>query len=388
MADVLPIALPVEPVGEGFDALEALQNLPLVMFVADSAGNIIFSNVAAEHFFLSSSRSLKVNGLSGVFGDVTALKQHIHEVATSQSGITLHQIEIEKTPKENVLMDVKLASFASQPNGAEPLVLISIHSVGGGLQTTTDNSKNVASLADMLAHEVKNPLSGIRGAAQLLEQNANNEDKKLTEIICRECDRIRSLVESMEHFSDEQALEFDGVNIHHVLDHVLAVSKAGFASDVNIQTVYDPSLPLVRANHDALVQVLLNLVKNAAESIELAGKAGRGEIIIKTAYRHGGSTAGKPLLNPSLTLALAPIEISIHDNGTGIPETLLNSLFEPFITRKKVGKGLGLALVQKILNLHHSSIVAENTGSGAQFRLYLPLYTGDMPKTNGGNKHD
>jgi two-component system nitrogen regulation sensor histidine kinase GlnL len=372
MADVLPISLTISPSsGAGFDALEALQNIPLVLIIADKLGEVIFVNIAAEQFFLSSSRLLKTNGLDAIFGQKENLKLHINQVATNQSSITLRQVEVEKTPKENILSDISLTTFAGLLNSAEPLVLITMQPHDKKYKATANNAQHVASLADMLAHEVKNPLSGIRGAAQLLEQNADEEDKKLTQIICQECDRIRTLVESMEHFSSEQELDFSGVNIHHVLDHVIEVSKVGFASSINIQTIYDPSLPLVRANYDALVQVILNLVKNAAESIEIEGRAGRGEITIKTAYSHGGNTKE----NQSFSSVFAPIEITIHDNGTGIPKALLGNLFEPFVTRKKVGKGLGLALVDKLLNLHQASIFAENTAVGAQFKLYLPLFS-------------
>lgn len=375
MADILPINSKVGNAAvQTFDPLEALQNIPLVTFVVDETGAIVFANIAAEHFFLISNRQLKANGLGFIFSDEAVLKNHIKNVVESQGVVTLRQFEIEQTPRAKTIIDLNLTSFNSLANSNKPLVLLTINNSQMEHDSVDKNANNVASLADMLAHEVKNPLSGIRGAAQLLEQNAQDEDKKLTQIICQECDRIRLLVESMESFSDSQAFEFAGVNIHHSLDHVLGVAKAGFASNINIQTIYDPSLPLVRANHDALVQVLLNLVKNSAESIAMSDNAKRGEIIIKTAYSHGG--AGSSVHNKSTVQT--PIEITIHDNGTGIGDELLDTLFEPFVTRKKVGKGLGLALVQKLLNSHQARIFAENTATGAQFKLYLPIFRGEL----------
>ena len=260
MADILAIN-PQAP--QSFDAFEALQTLPFATFILDQHSHIMFANIAAEQFFLSSSRMLGSKGLGAVFSDFTVFEKHIEQVVQNQNSITLYKISVEKALKQQVFVDVTLAPFS---NETETNILLTI----AGISQSSDKVESVdrvASFADMLAHEVKNPLSGIRGAAQLLEQNASSEDKSLTQIICQECDRIRTLVESMERFSEDDAIELKSENIHHILDHVTAISRAGFAEDVNIQAIYDPSLPLVSANHDALVQLLLNLVKNAAESV-------------------------------------------------------------------------------------------------------------------------
>ncbi len=128
-------------------------------------------------------------------------------------------------------------------------------------------ARSVTALASMLAHEIKNPLSGIRGAAQLLEQAAADEDRALTRLICDEADRIVTLVDRMEVFSDERPVEREPVNIHDVLDHVKRLASTGFARRIRIVEEYDPSLPPVFANRDQLIQVFLNLVKNAAEAV-------------------------------------------------------------------------------------------------------------------------
>ena len=128
-------------------------------------------------------------------------------------------------------------------------------------------ARSVTGLAAMLAHEIKNPLSGIRGAAQLLETAVSDEDRALTRLITDETDRIVSLVDRMEIFSDERPIDRYPVNIHVVLDHVKAIAKNGFASQIKIVEDYDPSLPSVYANRDQLIQVFLNLVKNAAEAV-------------------------------------------------------------------------------------------------------------------------
>ena len=180
----------------------------------------------------------------------------------------------------------------------------------------------------MLAHEIKNPLSGIRGAAQLLEQQASSEDRMLTRLICDEADRIVTLVDRMEVFGDDRPVARGPVNIHSVLDHVKRLAQSGFARNVRFIEDYDPSLPSVLANQDQLIQVFLNLVKNAAEAVVDLGTD--AEIQLTTAFRPGVrlSVPGKK------TRVSLPLEFCVKDNGSGVPEDLLPNLFDPFVTTK------------------------------------------------------
>ncbi len=146
-------------------------------------------------------------------------------------------------------------------------------------------ARSVSGLAAVLAHEIKNPLSGIRGAAQLLEPGLTDDDRALTQLICTETDRIRNLVDRMEVFGDERPLGAEPVNIHQVLDHVKRLAETGFADGIRISVDYDPSLPPLAGNRDKLIQAFLNLVKNAAEAIQEAREPGR--IVLRTAFRPG-----------------------------------------------------------------------------------------------------
>jgi len=232
-------------------------------------------------------------------------------------------------------------------------------------------ARSVSALAAMLAHEIKNPLSGIRGAAQLLEQSAGDDDRTLTRLICDEADRIVKLVDRMEVFSDERPVEREPVNIHAVLDHVKRLAQSGFARRIRFIETYDPSLPPVFANRDQLIQVFLNLVKNAAESIGEA--ATDGEIQLSTAFRPGVRLK----LPGSKTRVSLPLEFCVRDNGPGVAEDLMPHLFDPFVSTKPTGSGLGLALVAKIIGDHGGIIECESQQRHTVFRVLMPMFTGD-----------
>ena len=232
-------------------------------------------------------------------------------------------------------------------------------------------ARSVTALAAMLAHEIKNPLSGIRGAAQLLEQSAGDDDRTLTRLICDEADRIVKLVDRMEVFSDERPVEREPVNIHVVLDHVKRLAQSGFARHIKFVETYDPSLPPVLANRDQLIQVFLNLVKNAAEAIGEA--ATDGEIQLTTAFRPGVRLQ----LPGSKTRVSLPLEFCVKDNGPGVPDDLMPHLFDPFVTTKPTGAGLGLALVAKIVGDHGGIIECESQPRHTVFRVLMPMFTGD-----------
>jgi two-component system nitrogen regulation sensor histidine kinase GlnL len=220
-------------------------------------------------------------------------------------------------------------------------------------------------MAAVLAHEVKNPLSGIRGAAQLLEQNASEADRELTQLICEEADRIRAMVDRMDVFGD-RPIDRRPVNIHQVLERVRRLAETGFARPHRIIELYDPSLPPVWGSRDQLVQMLLNLVKNAAE----AAPAGGGEIVLSTAYRHGlRLSTGKAGERVHL-----PLLVTVRDNGPGIPEDIRPHLFDAFVTGGKPGgQGLGLALVAKVVGDHGGLVEVESRPGRTEFRLHLPM---------------
>jgi two-component system, NtrC family, nitrogen regulation sensor histidine kinase GlnL len=353
------------------DAVFNALPLPVIMVSAD--GKIADANVAAETFFEVSLPLLRRQSLSDLVPFGSPLLSLVEQVRTRGAAVNEYKVDLS-TPRNpgDRLVDLHVAPLPERPDHV--VVMLQERTIADKMDrqlTHRGAARTVSALAAMLAHEIKNPLSGIRGAAQLLEQSAGDDDRTLTRLICDEADRIVKLVDRMEVFSDERPVEREPVNIHVVLDHVKRLAQSGFGRHIKFTEVYDPSLPAVLANRDQLVQVFLNLVKNAAESIGEA--ANDGEIQISTAFRPGVRLQ----LPGSKTRVSLPLEFCIKDNGPGVPEDLMPHLFDPFVTTKPSGNGLGLALVAKIINDHGGIIECESQPRHTIFRVLMPMFTGD-----------
>ncbi len=351
--------------GLAMAVLNAIQN-PVVM--VDANGHIAFANWEAEAFFGASASHLSRYRISTFIPFGSPLLSLIEQVRERRAPVNEYRVDLS-SPRlgQEKLVDLYVAPVLSQPGNV--VVVFQERSMADKIDrqlTHRAAARSVTGLASMLAHEIKNPLSGIRGAAQLLETAVTDEDRALTRLICDETDRIVSLVDRMEVFSDERPVDRQSINIHSVLDQVKAVAKAGFARNIRITENYDPSLPPVFANRDQLVQVFLNLVKNASEAI---GERSDREIQLTAAYRPGIrlSVAGS---REKISL---PLEFCVHDNGPGVPSDLLPHLFDPFITTKTNGSGLGLALVAKIIGGHGGIVECDSQASRTTFRVLMPM---------------
>ena len=338
--------------------------LPMPVVVLDPENRFRFANPAAELFFGLSLSSLTQLGLTDLLPEDCRLVALVAQVRALDAPVSDHDLHLESPRLHREGVAAHGAPVSESP-GAVVLTL-----QDGSTAQKLDrqlNSRGAArgasAMAEMLAHEVKNPLSGIRGAAQLLESGVSEADRELCVLIQDEADRIRDLVERMDMFS-ERPIERDAVNIHEVLDHVKRIAGTGFAAHLRLTEEYDPSLPPVWGNRDQLVQILLNLVKNAAEAVDPR----EGEIVLTTAYRHGVRLA----VPGSTERVHLPLEVTVRDNGPGIREEVRANLFEPFVTTKRGGQGLGLALVAKLVADNGSLIECDSRPGRTVFRLSLP----------------
>lgn len=340
---------------------------PVIM--VDTEGYITFANSEAEDFFRTSVASLAKHTLDYYIPFGSPLIALVEQVRERRSPFNEYRVDISspRLGPERVV-DLYVAPVPEMPGSV--VIMFQERSMADKIErqmTHRGAARSVTGLAAMLAHEIKNPLSGIRGAAQLLEAVVSDADRALTQLITEETDRIVSLVDRMEVFSDERPIDRMPVNIHVVLDHVKAIATNGFASKIRIVEDYDPSLPPVFANRDQLVQVFLNLVKNAAEAI---GNDSNGEIVLSTAFRPG-IRLSVPGTRNRVSL---PLEFCVRDNGSGVPQDILPILFDPFITTKQNGSGLGLALVAKIIGEHGGVIECDSSSRGTTFRILLPTW--------------
>ncbi|WP_083747544.1 two-component system sensor histidine kinase NtrB [Teichococcus deserti] len=353
------------------DSVALMAALPVPVVLLDAGNRFRFANPAAEQFFQLSAANLAQMGLAELIPPDSRLFALVDQVRSLDAPVSDHDLTLDSPRLHRTGVTVHGAPLP-ELSGA---VLLSLQD--GSKAQKLDRQLNfrgaargASAMAAMLAHEVKNPLSGIRGAAQLLEQSASEEDRELCTLIQDEADRIRHLVERFEMFS-ERPVERAPVNIHEVLDHVRRIAGRGFASHLRIVEDYDPSLPPVYANRDLLVQILLNLVKNAAEAVDPQA----GEIHLSTAYHHGVRIA----VPGSRERVHLPLQVSVRDNGPGIPEEVASTIWEPFVTTKRGGQGLGLALVAKLVADQGSLIECDTRPGRTVFRLSLPMPPADLP---------
>ncbi len=337
------------------------QALPIPALLLDAGDRIVSVNGAAEGFLNRSTKTLADKLLSRVLDFDGGLAPAMARVRRTEAPLTLHDTTLRVGAGPSVRCDMHLAPFEQGT-----LLLIAPQDIADRLDRARNSraaARSAIGMAEMLAHEIKNPLAGIIGAAQLLGMNLMGEDLELTDLIVGESRRIVKLLEQVEQFGNLRPPERRAVNIHDVLDRARRSAMVGFAAHMTILEAYDPSLPQAWIDPDQMLQVVLNLLRNAAQ----VGTHG-GRITIRTFYDQS-----LRVRRPDGTHDTVPLQVEIADDGPGIAPEMAASMFEPFVSGRENGTGLGLALVSKIVHEHDGWISVDSVPGRTAFRLSLPL---------------
>ncbi len=337
--------------------------LPFPAFVIAARGEIAEVNDAAEGFCMASRKQMRGRGLVRFAGEGSAVVDAVLQAQGGMRSVVLHDVQVGWGGEARGVANVQ----ATRLGEGEVLLMLHPRSIADKMDRSLSHrnaARSVAGMAAMLAHEIRNPLAGISGAAQLLSSGLSAEDRELTAVIEDEAKRIGKLVNRVEAFGEMGPVAVEPVNIHDIIDRAKRAAAAGFAAHMRFKEIFDPSIPPTAGSADQLMQVLVNLLKNAAEAAPEGGV-----ITLKTAFR-----PGVKLSLPGKRRQSLPIEIGIKDNGPGIAASILDDVFEPFVSTKASGTGLGLSLVSKIMADHGGVVDCKSDANGTEFRLLLPVW--------------
>lgn len=349
-------------------------SLPIPALLIDAGSHIIEVNPAGEIFLNASTRNLMGQPAFDRISIDAPIEEALLRARLNQSPIFINDVDVTTGERPPVQCNVQVAPMHDNPDFV--MLLISPRDIAdrlGRSMSVKSAAKSAIGMAEMLAHEIKNPLAGISGAAQLLSMGLSAEDRELTDLIVEETRRVVKLLEQVEQFGNLRPPERRAVNIHDALDRARKSALVGFASHMKIIEDYDPSLPSTLADMDQLVQVFLNLIKNAAEACRTPISATMGSTIRLRTYYDLSLRLRRKTGGPSVL----PLTIEIIDDGPGIPPEIAGNIFEPFVSGRENGTGLGLALVSKIISDHEGWIQVDSVPGRTVFRVSLPV----APKT-------
>jgi two-component system nitrogen regulation sensor histidine kinase GlnL len=339
-------------------------SLPTPALLIDGADRVSEVNPAAELFLNISAKSLRGQAIGERLAISAPLEEIFARVRVNRASLFVNDVEVTTGEKAPVQCNLQAAPVGEEPDRV--LLVIEPRELAdrlGRASMVKSAARSAIGMAEMLAHEIKNPLAGIAGAAQLISMNLSGEDLELTDLIVDETRRIVKLLEQVEQFGNVRLPEKKPVNIHDVLERARKSAIVGFGAHMVIEEDYDPSLPATYGDADQLTQVFLNLLKNAAQASD-----GKGKIKIRTFYEHSlrlrrADGSGQPL----------PLQVEIIDDGPGIPPAIANEIFEPFVSGRENGTGLGLALVSKIISEHDGWVSLDSVPGKTRFRISLPV---------------
>ncbi len=345
-------------------------SLPVPAFLLDPGDVISEVNPAAEQFLNTSARGLRGAPVFDKLMIDAPLDDAFRRVRADQSSLSMSNVDVSSGQSKPAQCNVQIAPVSAMPGFV--MILLEPRSLAdrlGRAHSVKTAAKSAIGMSEMLAHEIKNPLAGITGAAQLLSMNLSGEDQEMTDLIVNEARRILALLDQVEQFGNLRPPEKKAINLHDLLDRARKSTQLGFAAHMKIVEDYDPSLPPTYVDGDQMLQVFQNLLKNASEA---AGEGG-GTIRIHTFY-----DMSLRLRRKDGTAAL-PLQVEIIDDGPGLPPEIASDVFEPFVSGRENGTGLGLALVSKIISDHDGWISVDSAPERTIFRISLPV----APKESG-----
>ena len=351
-------------IAAGFETLWSAIPYPAVVLDANDA--VRTANPATESFGATSLRQMTGRPISRFLGSDSAVLEVIAQARRNGVSVAQYNVMVGWAEQPPQLQNVH-ATPLHESNG-ELLLLMHPQGMADKMDRSLSHrsaARSVTGMAAMLAHEIRNPLAGISGAAQLLEMGVSEADRELTGLIQAEAARIGKLVDRVEQFGDLRPAQRRPLNIHDVLDRARRAAQAGFAAHARFSEEYDPSLPPTAGDPDQLLQVFQNLIKNAAEAVPRVG----GAISIATAFR-----PGVKMVRPGRQSESLPLLVTITDNGPGIPENLIRDIFDPFVSSKVNGTGLGLSLVSKFISDHGGVVECDSRPGRTRFRVRLPVW--------------
>jgi two-component system nitrogen regulation sensor histidine kinase GlnL len=358
----------------GATEMELWSSLPIPAILIDPDERIGDVNPAGEGFLNNSAKWLTGQPVWDRLAVDAPLEESLARARANGTPLFVNDVYVGTGSRPPVVCNLQIAPVVGNPGWL--ILLISPRELAGRMtqsHSVKSAAKSAIGMAEMLAHEIKNPLAGIAGAAQLLSMGLPQQDLEFTDLIVAETRRIVKLLEQVEQFGNLSAPERKHVNLHDVLDRARRSALLGFGAHMKIIEDYDPSLPMAQGDPDQLLQVVLNLVKNASEA---ADPARGGTIRMHTFYEHSFRMRRSDGTGQSL-----PLQIEIIDDGPGLPEDIRGDVFDPFVSGRENGTGLGLALVSKIISDHDGWISVDSVPGKTVFRISLPRATGEPEET-------
>jgi len=346
-------------------------SLPLPALLLDAEARIVEVNPAAENFFNLSDKALRGQPAFDRLAINAPIEDALARARANRAPLNINDVDVTSGERPPVQCTIHLAPMQDNPDIV--MLILSPREIAdrlGRSMGVKSAARSAIGMADMLAHEIKNPLAGISGAAQLLSMNLTPEDQEMTDLIVEETRRIVKLLEQVEQFGNIRPPDRKPVNLHDALDRARKSALVGFAAHMTILEDYDPSLPATFADSDQLMQVFLNLIKNAAEACRTGGT-----IRLRTFY-----DLSLRLRRKDGIAAALPLTVEIIDNGPGIKPDIAANIFEPFVSGRENGTGLGLALVSKIISDHEGWISVDSAPGRTVFRVSLPMAPRDQTK--------